>query len=346
MSHPEDRPGVNGGPVSVIVVVVLVVAAFIVAWLGLNFMTSFKAVDSGEVCVVKEGGPFDGRNLTDVRQPGSGYGSIGIFNDQLCLPTTERDSNDVLEGDPSFPTRDAVKLVADAQIIFNLTTEPKKVREFVRKYGRRSWGGHPIFEHEGFISFLRQRFAPVVFDSYRQTFGSFNCVDLNNLCQYVQEPEKAAKEGAKAVDTNQNLALAQQQIAATLKQRLHDAFGDDYFENVRVQNLRPRFESGVDSRVKQAQSLRTENANAQLAATKAKTEASGRANSQIEEARGQKEAKIEQAKGLREYAKALHDPRVAEVEKIKALCGVDAQGNPKGCSNLQVLGSNTTKLLK
>lgn len=336
----------ESSPFAWVVIFALGVAGFIAFILFINWMTSFKSVDSGHVCVVKEGGPFDGRNLTDVRQPGTKLSSIGIFNDQLCLPTTERDSNDVLEGDPSFPTRDAVKIVADAQILFHLTTDPKKVREFVRKYGLRTWDGHKIFEDDGWISFLRQRFAPVVFDSYRQTIGSFNCVDLNNLCQYVQEPEKAAKEGAKAVDTNQNLQVAQEQITNTLKAKLKAAFGDDYFEGVRVQNLRPRFESGVDARVKEAQSLRTQNANAQLEAAKRKTEATGEANAQIEAARGQKLAKYEQAKGLKRYASALSDSRVAEVEKIKALCGVDAEGNPKGCSNLQVLGGNSTKLLK
>jgi hypothetical protein len=343
MSYPEGR---SGSPVALITVVVLAVAALVVAWLGLNFLTSFKSVDSGQVCVVKEGGPFDGRNLTDVRQPGSGIGTIGIFNDQLCLPTTERDSNDVLEGDPSFPTRDAVKIVADAQILFNMTTDGNKVRDFVRKYGRRTWGGHEIFDDEGWISFLRQRFSPVVFDTYREVIGASDCTQLNNLCQYVQEAEKAVKEGAKSVDTNQNLANAQKQMQETLKIKLHAAFGDDYFENVRVQNLRPRFESGVDHQVKLAQQLRTQNANAALAAQKRKTEATGLANAQIEQARGKKLARYEEAKGLRRYAAALSDSRVAEVEKIKALCGVDAEGNPKGCANLQVLGGSSTKILK
>jgi hypothetical protein len=58
--------------------------------LALNVLIAFHATGPGEVCVVQEGGPLDGRGVAKVRQPGKGVTSLGIFNKQRCLPATER----------------------------------------------------------------------------------------------------------------------------------------------------------------------------------------------------------------------------------------------------------------
>ena len=71
------------------VALIVVIAAG--AWLF-----SIKGTDAGQVCVVREGGPFDGRDIQSVRQPGEGPRPIGAFNKQDCLPITERDSTDVI----------------------------------------------------------------------------------------------------------------------------------------------------------------------------------------------------------------------------------------------------------
>jgi regulator of protease activity HflC (stomatin/prohibitin superfamily) len=333
----RDETGQAGAWGVIGLLVVAVVAVIVVAIGGLS---SLKSVDSAHVCVVKQGGPFDGRNLTTVRPPGSGVGSIGIWNSQICIPTTERDSNDILEGDLDFPTKDSVNVIAHDQVLFHFTTDPDKVRTFVKKYGLRPWRGEDITSNKGFINFLKERFSPAVMDAHRETLGSFECTQLNNLCQYVQQAEEAVKNGAKVVDNSQNLAKAQDQIAKALVIRLNAAFGDDYFENIRVQNLRITFENGVRDQIRSAQQLRTANANAALEAKRKVTAAQGTASAAKAEAEGRKNAKLEEAKGLKAYAKALRDPRVAEVEKVKALCGVREDGSPTGCQNLQVLGSS------
>jgi hypothetical protein len=59
-------PGV-WGLLAVAAIIALVVVIGAGAWLF-----SIKGTDSGSVCVVREGGPFDGRDIKEVRQPGSG----------------------------------------------------------------------------------------------------------------------------------------------------------------------------------------------------------------------------------------------------------------------------------
>src|SRR4051794_27177619 len=69
-----------------------VVGAIVLLVLAVSILTSFHSTAPGEVCVVQEGGPLDGRGVAKVRQPGEGVANIGIFNNQRCSPATERNS--------------------------------------------------------------------------------------------------------------------------------------------------------------------------------------------------------------------------------------------------------------
>jgi hypothetical protein len=289
------------------------VAIFVVIWF-FSWVTAFKGTDVGQICVVREGGLFDGRDIAYVRQPGEGVKNIGTWNHQDCLPATERDSNDVLEKDPQFPTRDGVLLTADAQVLFSLTRDESKVKQFYKSYGRRKWGDAQMTTDAGWLNFLRERFAPVVLDAYRETIGEYDCVQLNNLCQYVLDPTRVATEGkVDEANNDQNLAEAQTKIQETLKARLRAAFGDDYFENVRVQNLRVRFEPDVQAQITQAQAKRAEVAKAKLEADR-----------QVEVAEGQRRAAKELAEARIEAKRGYdNNPVQADIDKIKAFCGDD-----------------------
>lgn len=322
----------RGLPSKVLAVAGLIVGIFLVVGAG-AWVFSFKGTDTGEVCVVREGGPFDGRDIKEVRQPGEGPKPIGAWNHQDCLPVTERDSNDVLEDDPTFPTRDSVQVIADGQALFTLTNDPVKIEAFYKKYGRKKWGGQDMWSDEGWLNFLRQRFAPVLLDTQRQVIGEYACTELNNLCQYVQDARAAVEQG-KVVekDNTQNLAAAAQKITEVLQQKLREAFGDDYFENVRYQNLRIRFEPEVQARITEAQSLRTQAANARLEAERKVAEARGEADRKVEAARGEKLAAVEQAKAYES------NPTQREIDKIRAFCGED------GCDP-QVIGGSIADVI-
>jgi hypothetical protein len=322
--------GSGGG--AVFLAVIFGVVALVAAIAGGAWLFSIKGTDSGEICVVREGGPFDGRDIKEVRQPGEGPKPIGAFNKQDCLPTTERDSNDVIEEDPTFPTKDSVQVVADGQTLFTLTTDSAKIETFYRKYGRRKWGGEDISDDSGWLNFLQQRVAPVILDAQREVIGQYDCNALNNLCVYVQDPEAAvrtdAKEGGKeqAPATTQNLTEAQRKLAEKIREKLKAAFGDDYFENVRYQNLRIRFEEQVAGRIAEAQSLRTQAVNAKLEADRAVAQAKGEADRRVEQATGERRAAFQQERAYK------LNPTKREIDRIRAFCGED------GCDP-QVIGN-------
>lgn len=298
--------------VALIVGVFAVIGTF--AW-----MFSFNGTDTGEVCIVREGGIFDGRDIKEVRGPGEGPKPIGAWNHQDCLPITERDSNDVLENDPTFPTRDRVQVIADGQALYTLTSDPALVEKFYRKYARKSWGGKDMWEDEGWLNFQRQRLGPILLDTLRQVIGEYDCNSLNNLCAYVQDPEAAVNGKIKDEGENntQNLNAAAQKITEVFRQKMKDAFGEEYFENVRYQNLRIRFEGPVQERITQAQTLRTEAANAKLEAEKKVAEARGDADRRVEVARGEAEAAEQQERAYR------LNPTKRQIDKIIAFCGQD-----------------------
>jgi hypothetical protein len=309
---------------------ILVLVIFIA---GIGLLTSFKSTDPGQTCVVQQGGMFDGRNLTEVRQGGQGPKPIGIWNKQHCLPATERDSNDVIEGRQTFPTRDSVQVIVDGQALFTLTNDPDRFKQFYKSYGRRSWDGKNLTSDTGWLNFLRQRVQPAILSAQREVIGGYDCTELNNLCQYVQNPQIAVENGPKkTVNNTQNIVAAQQALADKIKEQLHAAFKNDYFENIRYQNLRIRFEPEVASKITEAQSLRTQAANAKLEAQRKVAEAKGNADKHVAEAEGSKRAAIEQEKAYRS------NPTQRQIDKIKAFCGEE------GCDP-KVIGGNLSGIL-
>lgn len=321
------------GPGALGITAVVALVGLVVVIAGGAWLFSIKGTDAGTVCVVREGGPFDGRDISDVRQPGEGPKPIGAFNKQECLPITERDSTDVIEGDQTFPTRDSVQVIVDGQALYQLTSDPVKVEKFYRGYGRRKWGGEDISTDAGWLQFQRQRLAPVILDAQREVIGQYACNALNNLCQYVQNPEAAVERtGQQGGDTTQNLSEAQRKLADKIREKLRAAFRDEYFENVRYQNLRIRFEPEVQSRITEAQSLRTQAANAKLEAERERAKAKGEADRKVEVAEGERRAAFQQARAYR------LNPNQAQIDRIRAFCGAE------GCDP-QVLGGNLSDVI-
>lgn len=297
---------------------------------GGAWLFSFKGVDVGEVAVVREGGPFDGRDIKNVRQPGSAATPIGAFNKQDTLPVTQRDLTDEA-GTIVVPTADGVNVVVDGQSLFQLKTDDDLVEKFYRSFGRRKWSGESIGSDQGWVNFLKIRLVPVLYQSIRQTIGTYDCIELNNTCVYVLNADSIlasdkgtdeATKKAKQVNTEQNLANAEEKITEAFKVNLRASLGDDFFEGVRFQNLRVVFEPEIQERVKAAQGKRAEVAEAKLEADR-----------KTEQAKGDTAVAEQQAEQIRLKAKAYRrNPAQGDIDRLKALCGAD------GCQNLQVLG--------
>jgi regulator of protease activity HflC (stomatin/prohibitin superfamily) len=313
--------------------IAVVVGVLVVAILGLNWITAFKSTSPGSVCVVQEGGPFDGRGVAEVRPGGEGVNNIGIFNKQRCFPATQRNyivSANAAESDSKtvdqvqVPTLDAVNVGVEGQALFTLNTDPRVIKAFYTKYAVRTFDGlHPYEGDDGWVNFLRLSFRPILDNALREAIGNFRCVELNNTCQYVQNAEAAVKGDTQEVNNNQNLVKAQSEIERTLQADLSSTLGGEFFTNIRFRLRGIKFAEGVQHQIDEAQAKRTAVATAKLEADR-----------RVAEAKGNTLVAQEQAEQIRIKAESYSKSKAqAEIDKIKAFCGAD------GCDP-QVVGGN------
>lgn len=311
-----------------------VVGAIVLLVLAVSVLTSFRSTAPGEVCIVQEGGPLDGRGVAKVRQPGEGVSNIGIFNKQRCFPATERNyiiSSRANEADSrtvdfvEVPTSDAVAVRIEGQALFRLTTDPAALADFYRRFGVRTFDGrHPYEGDTGWESFLAIQFRPVLDNALREAIGQYRCEQLNNTCQYVQNANQAVSGKVKEVNTGQTLAQAQDAIAKTLENDLTDTLGGKYFEGIKFRLRGVSFAPEVQSQITRAQATRTAVATARLDAQK-----------RVEQAIGDRRVAEQRARAIRATRNAYRDnPAQARIDALKAL--------PPG---LQSLGGNTSLLL-
>jgi regulator of protease activity HflC (stomatin/prohibitin superfamily) len=296
--------------------------------------TGLKSVPPGEICVVQEGGPLDGRGVKDVRQPSSGVKFIGTFNSQRCFPATER--NYVLSANPTqsdseavdffeTPTSDAVQVRIEGQALFRLSTEAGAVEEFYRRFGVRTFNGlHPYDDNEGWVAFLNVQFRPVLENALREAIGQYRCVQLNNTCAYVQDANAAAQGRVRAEDNVQNLAEVQTKIAETLQRDLDETLGGKFFENVRFRLVQVRFDPEVQKSIVAATAARADVATKRL-----------EAQQKVETAIGDRRVAAEKARAIRSTRGAYaNNPSQARIDAIRAL--------PQ---DLQALGGNLNSIV-
>jgi regulator of protease activity HflC (stomatin/prohibitin superfamily) len=309
--------------VGLLAVIVLIVSA-----------SGFKAVAPGEICVVQEGGPLDGRGVKDVRQPSSGVSFIGTFNSQRCFPATER--NYVLSADPNHsdseavdffetPSRDAVQVRIEGQALFRLSTNEKVVETFYRRFGVRTFNGrHPYDGNEGWTAFLNVQFRPILENALRDAIGQYRCVELNNTCAYVQDPNAAARGKVETADNVQNLAEVQTKIAETFQRDLNDTLGGPFFEGIRFRLVQVRFDPELQQSIVRATAARADVATKRL-----------EAQQKVETAIGDRRVAEQKARAIRATRNAYRDnPAQARIDGIRAL--------PQ---DLQALGGNLNSIV-
>ncbi len=313
-------------------------AVVLVVVLGATALTSFRSVAPSDVCAVQEGGPFDGRKVSEVRQPGEGVASIGLFNHQRCFPATQRNyivSADANESDRGtvdtveVPTLDAVNVRVEGAAYFNFSTDPAAVRDFYTRFGTRTFDGlHPYDGEDGWAAFLAQNFRPVLDNALRESIGRFNCVDLNNTCQYVTSANEAVKGNVQKVNNGQNLQEVQTQIerqlASDLNSSLRSPPGHPYFENVIFRLRLVRFDDGVQRQIDAAVAARTQVATARL-----------KGEQRVAAAEADRQVATKEAQAIRAKRTAYADnPAQARIDAIRAL--------PAG---LRALGGNVSSIL-
>lgn len=275
-----------------------------------------------------------------------------------------------------LPVANGGRVAVAYKLTFKLKQDEAAATDLYKKHGTRSYGGPTAADDpdQWFRDFLASQVNSVVERVNREEISPESCSDLNPACdlnKLNKTLDQLASDDPKVVaeaEQNQTQDGAQAnsklvEIAQRVEDRLAGprdctpppATGDE--PQLRTCGELAKALEGefmidlsyeiikVDPPAALVEEI--DGANAALA-TLVKTKAEAR--NKVEEAQGTAQARKEEAAGRKALAEAISDsPQVAQIEAMKALCGVtlDEEGReiPKGCANLQYLGGGSGGLI-
>lgn len=287
---------------------IVAVIAVVLAVLGVMATFQTTSTDPGFTAVVRNGGPFDSKDIRQIVPPASGVTWTGWFSTVHEYPVTERYTNVVPgeEGaDPSkgdtvdvdayrTQTRDGVDVgvVGQFKFVLNTADDPahpddpqlSPLRAFDTAYGQRTYAvpGNadgkrvsPWDGDEGFATFLAVQVRPVAEETLRQVLGSTPCVQLVASCGVLQaaDPGAAAAALANAPDNGATFQKVADQISTLMATKVNASLGGPYLSSIHFSltsiDLPPALKEGI-GRVQTQQAATAEaNGRAQQAAADA-----------------------------------------------------------------------------
>jgi hypothetical protein len=264
-------------------------AAIVLINVGVSFSDAFDRTDGGEIAVVRNGGPFDDRNIRQVIQPASGLTWIGWYSESHKYPAQQRFytiTADPKRGDRpgvdvvSTPSADGVQMGIEGTLYFSLNLDDKTLRDFDNKFGTRTFNsvdGHSYHAYDGdagWSAFLDEIIRPVIDNDLRQQIGNFRCAELVSSCALVQNNGgSTASTTGKAGTNNSNIAAVQNAINTSLAQDLQATLGDRFLIDLHFNLVRVTLPDDVQAAVDQAQAAFAAVSQAQAKVAQAKADA-------------------------------------------------------------------------
>lgn len=267
-----------------------VIGAFILLVLFIGGCQSYTKAGAGEVIVVRNGGPFDSKDIREVRAPETGPAIPGLASESRkyiagSVARFYRVSSDPSLGQQSgadfikVPTKDGVKVEVDANIQFRtgFTNEQNEVtpcdcendqgeEQFTylverfdtvygnRKFNAKDGGQFKVYEgNDGWNAFLDQLFRPVVENSFREQIGSVNCADLVSSCALVQSSRQGQEVKVTAQDNRESFEQIAQHLQTQLQRGTEEALGDDYLRDFHVEVTNVTLPPKVEEAINSAQ---------------------------------------------------------------------------------------------
>lgn len=218
---------------------------------------------SGEVGVVRNGGPFDNKNIRQVVCPGSGNTWVGWasnthhYFDSSQQRTYKLDNSEDADSAPvTVPTKDGVRARISGTFYFktrfDCTKEGRRlVKEFDEAFVTRPESQRPWDHWSGW---LNSTVLPIIDSNMRQIMAQFECRQLVSSCTLVQNTRgKAPEVDPDKADNRSNIQIVQQRVEQGLAADLQAKLGEQYFTDI-VFNLQPVELPGVQLAIDRAQS--------------------------------------------------------------------------------------------
>lgn len=249
--------------------------------------------DAGYIGVVRNGGPFDGKDIRTIAQPNTGLKYYGQFSNVHWYPTTQRNyiiaanSQDTPGADEfRTPTKDSVNVGVDAQVYFKLNQNVETLKAFDNNYGTRKnpWDSSSYFPYEGdegWKALLASYMKPVIHNALREEVAQFNCAELNSGCGLLKTASN--NKNINTDETNVNFKKIQDALKVSLQSDLENTLGGEYFTiqkvNITAVPLPEASQTAVDEANAAKATVSTEKQKALQAKYKAQaTQAQAKAN--------------------------------------------------------------------
>lgn len=275
-------------------VLIVVVGLAIIFGIGtfIGILVSINKTGPTTVEVIRNGGPFDSKDIREVRGPSQTVKISGIWSEGRDYIAGNENRYYKVSSDPSLgqqsgsdfiqvPTKDGVNVEADAQITFRTDFTDEAgivtkcnaqvdcegydllVEKFDTAYGNRNFtsktgGSHKVWEgNDGWNAFLDSIFRPVVENAFREQIGSINCSDLVSSCALVQSSIAGQEENAVKFTPKNNQAnfeRIQTHVQNKIENGVKEALGSEYLTGFKVQLTKVTLPETVQSAIDDAQS--------------------------------------------------------------------------------------------
>jgi regulator of protease activity HflC (stomatin/prohibitin superfamily) len=206
--------------------------------------------DVGHVGVVRNGGPFDRRNIRQVLMPGQRLTWTGWFSQsaheypashvELLYTVTSDAARGARPGVDvvTVPTRDGVQVGLEATIFFHFIGDRdlELLRRFDSGIGTRAFRTvdgrwlRPWEGEDGLSAFMDSVFRPLLENDLRREIGRFRCEQLVASCTLLRHPSRLSAVGSRVdQSSNVNIARIESRITRSLERELADTLEGGYF---------------------------------------------------------------------------------------------------------------------
>ena len=261
---------------------------------GIGSMTAMKSTSAGKVGVVRNGAPWDNKNVKRILGPGHSATYIGWWSDYHEYPATQSSytiTDDPKEGDQpgvdviSVPSSDGVQMGIQGTLYFTLNTDPKVITEFDNKFGTRSFSyggksGNAYDGTEGWGIFMNYMIRPVINNAIRNAISTNPCAELIASCALVQNNGVQAVNANGIPKNNANLAQVEKGINDALTNDINETLGGNYFTGIKFTINKVDLPPNVQNAVNEAQAAYAEVSKTQAQVQIAKAQADANAAKQ------------------------------------------------------------------
>lgn len=261
----------------------------------------YSKPESGEMGVVRNGGPFDNKKIRQIVPNGAGNTWVGwmssthyypvdtqqrFFKMETCYDDGGSNPHPCGSADavaPEVQTADGVDVQVSGTVYLNTTFNDTEegiaaIKSFDTQFATRTFSGKHAYEGSaGWSEFLAAIVEPIVANNAREVISGFRCAKLVSSCALVQNTGGRQTINLAKLNNQGNIAQIQKAVEEGLAEDLRQTLGGecdcDYFKNIQFRLKKVQLPAEVQTAINEAQAAFAQVSKAQAETAQARAEA-------------------------------------------------------------------------